>query len=72
MKQVHLPNAASSPSVRAHMFPTHDACAAWQLIEMRWPDEPVLSRRCGHEKGWALRRKAHTFECAGCRRQTWR
>ena len=21
-------------------------------------------------KGWALRRKAHTFECAGCRRQT--
>ena len=34
-----------------HMFPDDDACAAW-LIEMRG----------GHEKGWALRRKAHTFE----------
>ena len=49
-----------------HMFPDDDACAAW-LIEMRWPDG---FGACGHEKGWALRRKAHTFECAGCRRQT--
>ena len=39
------------------------------LIEMRWPDGFVCPA-CGHEKGWALRRKAHTFECAGCRRQT--
>ena len=37
--------------------------------EMRWPDGFVCPA-CGHEKGWALRRKAHTFECAGCRRQT--
>ncbi len=51
-----------------HMFPDDDACAAW-LIEMRWPDGFVCPR-CGHEKGWALRRKAHTFECTGCRRQT--
>ena len=51
-----------------HMFPDDDACAAW-LIEMRWPDGFVCPA-CGHEKGWALRRKAHTFECAGCRRQT--
>ena len=36
---------------------------------MRWPDGFVCPA-CGHEKGWALRRKAHTFECAGCRRQT--
>ena len=50
------------------MFPDDDACAAW-LIEMRWPDGFVCPA-CGHEKGWALRRKAHTFECAGCRRQT--
>ena len=49
-----------------HMFPDDDACAAW-LIEMRWPDGFVCPA-CGHEKGWALR--AHTFECAGCRRQT--
>ena len=51
-----------------HMFPDDDACAAW-LIEMRWPDGFVCPA-CGHEKGWALRGKAHTFECAGCRRQT--
>ena len=51
-----------------HMLPDDDACAAW-LIEMRWPDGFVCPA-CGHEKGWALRRKAHTFECAGCRRQT--
>ena len=51
-----------------HMFPDDDACAAW-LIGMRWPDGFVCPA-CGHEKGWALRRKAHTFECAGCRRQT--
>ena len=48
-----------------HMFPDDDACAAW-LIEMRWPDGFVCPA-CGHEKGWALRRKAHSFECAGCR-----
>ncbi len=51
-----------------HMFPDDDACAAW-LIEMRWPDGFVCPR-CGHEKGWALCRKAHTFACTGCRRQT--
>ena len=51
-----------------HMVPDDDACAAW-LIEMRWPDGFVCPR-CGHEKGWALRRKAHTFACTGCRRQT--
>ena len=39
-----------------HMFPDDDACAAW-LIEMRWPDGFVCPA-CGHEKGWALRRKA--------------
>ena len=26
--------------------------------------------RCGHDHGWALRGKAHTFECARCHRQT--
>ena len=50
------------------MFPDDDACAAW-LIEMRWPDGFVCPA-CGHDKGWALRGKVHTFECAGCRRQT--
>ncbi len=51
-----------------HMVPDDDACAAW-LIEMRWPDGFVCPT-CSHEKGWALRRKAHTFACTGCRRQT--
>ena len=36
---------------------------------MRWPGG-FRCPECGHDKGWALRSKAHTFECAGCRRQT--
>ena len=43
-----------------HMFPDDDACAAW-LIEMRWPGG-FRCPECGHDKGWALRSKAHTFE----------
>ena len=50
------------------LFPDDDACAAW-LIDMRWPDGFVCPA-CSHDKGWALRGKAHTFECARCRRQT--
>ena len=50
------------------LFPDDDGCAAW-LMDMRWPDGFVCPS-CGHDKGWALRGKAHTFECAGCRRQT--
>ena len=50
------------------LFPDDDACATW-LIDTRWPDGFVCPA-CGHDKGWALRGKAHTFECAGCRRQT--
>ncbi len=38
-------------------------------MEMRWPDGFVCPSR-SHDKGWAPRRKAHTFECAGCRCQT--
>ena len=68
--RIRLPTESVPDSLLAfqHMFPDDDACAAW-LIEMRWPDGFVCPA-CGHEKGWALRRKAHTFECAGCRRQT--
>ena len=64
----HMKQVPDSLLAFQHMFPDDDACAAW-LIEMRWPDGFVCPA-CGHEKGWALRRKAHTFECAGCRRQT--
>ena len=64
----HMKQVPDSLLAFQHMFPDDDACAAW-LIEMRWPDGFVCPA-CGHEKGWALRGKAHTFECAGCRRQT--
>ena len=50
------------------MFPDDDACAVW-LTSVRWP-EGFACPRCGHDHGWALRGKAHTFECAGCHRQT--
>ena len=50
------------------MFPHDDACAAW-LASVRWP-EGFECPRCGHDHGWALRGKAHTFECARCHRQT--
>ncbi len=50
------------------MFPDDHACAAW-LVSVRWP-EGFECPRCGHPHGWALNGKAHTFECAGCHRQT--
>ncbi len=50
------------------MFPDDDACAAW-LTKLRWP-EGFACPRCGHQHGWELRGKAHTFECTGCHRQT--
>ena len=50
------------------MFPDDDACAAW-LTSVRWP-EGFACPHCGHDHGWALRGKAHTFECARCHRQT--
>ncbi len=50
------------------MFPDDDACAGW-LMSVRWP-EGFECPRCGHDHGWALRGKAHTFECARCHRQT--
>jgi hypothetical protein len=49
-------------------FSDEDACAAY-LFERRWPDGFVCPW-CGHAKGWALKTKAHTWECAGCGQQT--
>ncbi len=46
----------------------NDACAAW-LTKLHWP-EGFACPRCGHQHGWELRGKAHTFECARCHRQT--
>lgn len=49
-------------------FPDDAACAAY-LAARRWPDGFVCPS-CGGAKGWGLRTKAHTWECAACRRQT--
>jgi hypothetical protein len=49
-------------------FPDDGACAAY-LAARRWPDGFVCPG-CGGAKGWALKAKAHTWECATCRRQT--
>ncbi|MGF1607608.1 MAG: IS1595 family transposase [Rhodothalassiaceae bacterium] len=49
-------------------FPDDAACAAW-LVEQRWPDG-FRCPACGHDRAFALRTKAFTFECAACRHQT--
>jgi predicted RNA-binding Zn-ribbon protein involved in translation (DUF1610 family) len=49
-------------------FPDDAACAAY-LAARRWPDGFVCPG-CGGAKGWALKTKAHTWECAACHRQT--
>ncbi len=48
-------------------FGNEDACAAY-LFERRWPDG-FRCPWCGHDKGWALRSKPHTHECASCGHQ---
>ena len=49
-------------------FPDDAACAAY-LAARRWP-EGFVCPGCGGAKGWALKAKAFTWECAACRRQT--
>jgi len=49
-------------------FPDDAACAGY-LAARRWPDGFVCPG-CGGAKGWALKTKAFTWECAACRRQT--
>ena len=49
-------------------FPDDAACAR-HLAERRWPDGFVCPS-CGGTKGWDLRTKRFTWECAACRRQT--
>ena len=49
-------------------FPDDAACAD-HLASRRWPDGFVCPC-CGGAKGWALKTKAFTWECAACRRQT--
>src|SRR5512147_957666 len=49
-------------------FPDERACAEY-LARVRWPDG-FRCPCCGQGKGWELSRKAFTWECTSCRRQT--
>lgn len=49
-------------------FPDEGACAGY-LRQLRWP-EGFVCPACGGIRGWALATKAHTHECADCRKQT--
>lgn len=49
-------------------FADEATCAAY-LASQRWP-EGFRCPACGHDKGWALRTKAFTWECTKCHRQT--
>jgi transposase-like protein len=49
-------------------FPDDAACAEY-LARRRWPDGFVCPA-CGGAKGWALKGKRFTWECAACGKQT--
>ncbi len=49
-------------------FPDDAACADY-LARRRWPDGFVCPA-CGGAKGWALKGKRFTWECAACGKQT--
>ncbi len=50
------------------LFPDDDACARW-LIAARWPNG-FRCPACGHDRGWELKTRKHSFECIRCHRQT--
>ena len=45
-------------------FPDEEACAR-HLAAKRWPDGFVCPA-CGHDRGWELKRRRASWECAGC------
>jgi len=49
-------------------FPDEASCSAF-LFKRRWPDGFVCPS-CGGDRAAALKSRAYTFECYGCRRQT--
>ena len=50
------------------LFPDDNACARW-LIAARWPNG-FRCPACGHDRGWELKTRKHSFECIRCHRQT--
>ena len=49
-------------------FPDEAACAR-HLAAMRWPDGFVCPA-CGHDRGWELKRRRASWECAACGKET--
>ena len=50
------------------LFPDDNACARW-LVAVRWPNG-FRCPACGHDRGWELKTRKHSFECIRCHRQT--
>ena len=40
-----------------------------RLVAVRWPNG-FRCPACGHDRGWPLKTKSHSFECVRCHRQT--
>ena len=49
-------------------FPDEAACAR-HLAAKRWPDGFVCPS-CGHDRGWELKRRRASWECAACGKET--
>ena len=49
-------------------FPDEAACAR-HLAAKRWPDGFVCPA-CGHDRGWGLKRRRASWECAACGKET--
>ena len=49
------------------LFPDDDACAR-RLVAVRWPNG-FRCPACGHDRGWQLKTRKHSFGCACCHRQ---
>ncbi len=63
-----MPDYPDSLIAFQQRFPDDAACAA-HLSSLRWP-EGFRCPGCGHDRGWRLKGKAWTWECASCARQT--
>ena len=49
------------------LFPDDDACAR-RLVAVRWSNG-FRCPACGHDRGWQLKTRKHSFECVRCHRQ---
>ena len=63
-----MPDYPRSLIVFQRRFPDQRACAEY-LLAVRWPDG-FRCPACGHDRSWAYKTKAWTFQCAKCAKQT--